>query len=154
VRAVETPRQPLKVIVDRHGQLAADARVLESGPVLVFSAEPPRVTWPNHVESIVLRGADGRVDLERMLALLAEREINEVHAEGGAKLNGALLAAGLVDELLLYIAPSLLGDPARGMFEGSTPLARLADRTPLDITSIERVGEDWRVLARVRREVR
>ena len=154
VRAVETPRQPLKIVVDRHGELPANARVLEDGRVLVFSAETPRVAWPSHVESIVLRGADGRVDLDRMLAMLAEREINELHVEGGAKLNGALLAAGLVDELLLYVAPCLLGDPARGMFERPTPLARLAERTPLDIRSIERVGEDWRVLARVRRKER
>ncbi|HTR59221.1 MAG TPA: bifunctional diaminohydroxyphosphoribosylaminopyrimidine deaminase/5-amino-6-(5-phosphoribosylamino)uracil reductase RibD [Casimicrobiaceae bacterium] len=149
VRTVETPRQPLKIVIDRHGELSADARVLENGRVLVFSAEAPRVAWPSHVENIVLRGADGRVDLERMLALLAEREINELHVEGGAKLNGALLGAGLVDELLLYIAPSLLGDPARGMFERPMPLARLAERVPLDIRSIERVGEDWRVLARI-----
>jgi diaminohydroxyphosphoribosylaminopyrimidine deaminase/5-amino-6-(5-phosphoribosylamino)uracil reductase len=154
VRAVETPRQPLKIVIDRHGELSADARVLESGPVLVFSAEAPRVAWPSHVENVVLRGADGRVDLERMLALLAEREINELHVEGGAKLNGALLGAGRVDELLLYVAPCLLGDPARGMFERPTPLARLVERAPLDIRSIERVGEDWRVLARVRRSER
>src|SRR5262249_44647895 len=117
VRAVATPRQPLKIVIDRHGQLPANARVLANGPVLVFSAKAPPAAWPSHVECIVLRGAGGRVDLERMLAALAEREINELHVEGGAKLNGALLAAGLVDELLVYLAPSLLGDPARGMFE-------------------------------------
>ena len=150
VRAVETTRQPLKVVVDRHGEMPAAARLLANGPVLVFSAEPPRVTWPRHVESIVLRGRDGRVDLQRMLAVLAEREINELHVEGGAKLNGALLAAGLVDELLLYVAPSLLGDPARGMFELPAPLGRLADRIPLEIASVDRVGTDWRVLARIK----
>jgi len=103
------------------------------------------------VESIVLPGTDRRVDLERMLSMLAEREINELHVEGGAKLNGALLAAGLVDELLLYVAPSLLGDPARGMFELPSPLGRLADRVPLDVASIDRIGGDWRVLARISR---
>ena len=101
------------------------------------------------MESIVTRGPEGKVDLARMLALLGEREINEVHVEAGARLNGALLAAGLVDELLLYLAPCLIGDPARGMFELPAPLARLADRTPLSTASIERVGADWRVLARL-----
>ncbi len=149
VREVETPRQPLKVIVDRHGELPTNARVLESGDVLVVSAETPRSVWPAHAESVVLRGPDGRVDLDRMLALLAERGINEVHVEAGAKLNGALLAARGVDELLLYLAPCLLGDPARGMFALPAPLSRLAERVPLSIRAVERIGEDWRILARV-----
>jgi diaminohydroxyphosphoribosylaminopyrimidine deaminase/5-amino-6-(5-phosphoribosylamino)uracil reductase len=149
VREVQTSRQPLKVIVDRHGELAVGARVLEGGDVLVVSAEAPRTAWPANVENVVLRGADGRVDLERMLALLAEREINELHVEAGAKLNGALLAAGLIDELLVYLAPCLLGDPARGMFAMPVPLARLAERVPLSIKDVDRVGEDWRILARV-----
>jgi diaminohydroxyphosphoribosylaminopyrimidine deaminase/5-amino-6-(5-phosphoribosylamino)uracil reductase len=149
VREVQTSRQPLKVIVDRHGELPLSARVLESGDVLVVSADAPRTTWPANVESVVLRGADGRVDLERMLALLAEREINELHVEAGAKLNGALLASGLVDELLVYLAPCVIGDPARGMFALPAPLTRLAGRTPLSIQSVDAIGEDWRVLARV-----
>jgi diaminohydroxyphosphoribosylaminopyrimidine deaminase/5-amino-6-(5-phosphoribosylamino)uracil reductase len=154
VRAVETTRQPLKIVIDRRGELPPKARLLSSGPVIVFSAEPPQATWPSHVESLVIRGPDGKVDLARMLALLAEREINEIHVEAGARLNGALLAAGLVDELLLYLAPCLIGDPARGMFELPAPLARLADRTALSIASIERVGTDWRVLARLAKQER
>jgi diaminohydroxyphosphoribosylaminopyrimidine deaminase/5-amino-6-(5-phosphoribosylamino)uracil reductase len=149
VRDVQTSRQPLKVIVDRHGELPAGARVLEGGNILVVSAETPRTVWPANVESIVLRGPDGRVDLKRMLVLLAEREINELHVEAGAKLNGALLAAGLVDELIVYLAPCLLGDPARGMFALPAPLTRLADRNALSINSVDRIGEDWRILARV-----
>ena len=148
VRAVETTRQPIKVVIDRHGELPAKARLLAGAPVVVFSAEAPRNAWHSEVESIVLPGPDGRVDLSAMLARLGERGINELHVEAGAKLNGALLAASLVDELLLYVAPCLLGDPARGMFELPAPLARLSERVPLRIESIERIGEDWRVLAR------
>jgi diaminohydroxyphosphoribosylaminopyrimidine deaminase / 5-amino-6-(5-phosphoribosylamino)uracil reductase len=151
VRAIETARQPLKVVVDRHGELPVAARLLASGPVVVFSAAVPRVAWPANVESIVLPGSDGRVDLAAMLARLGERGINELHVEAGAKLNGALLAAGLVDELLLYLAPCLLGDPARGMFQLPAALARLSERVALSIESMERVGEDWRLLARVGR---
>ena len=151
VRAVDTPRQPLKVVVDRHGELPAAARLLESGRVLVVSAEAPRRRWPAHVESIVLPGPDGRVDLVGMLKLLAERELNEIHVEAGAKLDGALLAAGLVDELLLYIAPCLIGDPARGMFALPAPLRDLATRVRLAVREQERLGEDWRIVARIDR---
>jgi len=149
VRAVETPRQPLKVVVDRHGELPAKARLVGSGRVLVVSAEAPRNAWPANVESVRLPGPDGRVDLQAMLRLLAERELNEIHVEAGAKLNGALLAAGLVDELLLYLAPCILGDPARGMFALPSALGQLAARVPLSIRDQERIGEDWRVVARV-----
>src|SRR6266540_1526138 len=95
----------------------------------------------------------GRLDLAAMLGLLAERGINELHVEAGAKLNGALLAAGLVDELLLYLAPCLLGDPARGMFALASPLAQLAQRVQVQILEVARIGDDWRVLARVSGEV-
>ena len=149
VRAVETTRQPTKVVVDRHGELPAKARLLAGAPVVIFSAEAPKSSWGGEVESIVLPGPDGRVDLRAMLARLGELGINELQVEAGAKLNGALLAIGLVDELLLYFAPCLLGDPARGMFELPVPLARLSERIPLRIESVERIGEDWRVLARL-----
>jgi diaminohydroxyphosphoribosylaminopyrimidine deaminase/5-amino-6-(5-phosphoribosylamino)uracil reductase len=149
VREVETSRQPLKVIVDRHGQLPANARVLEGGDVLVVSADTPRVAWPEHVQQVQLRGADGRVDLRAMLALLADRGVNELQVEAGAKLDGALLYAGLVDELLLYLAPCLLGDPARAMFALPAPLSRLDARVPLQIRDVAQLGDDWRIVARV-----
>jgi len=151
VRGVDTPRQPLKVVVDRRGELPASAKLVQSGSVLVISAERPRAAWPSNVESVVLAGAEGRVDLHRMLQLFAERELNEIHVEAGAKLNGALLAARLVDELLLYVAPCLLGDPARGMFALPSPIAALSERVPIAIRDHARVGEDWRILARVGR---
>jgi diaminohydroxyphosphoribosylaminopyrimidine deaminase/5-amino-6-(5-phosphoribosylamino)uracil reductase len=153
VREVETSRQPLKVIVDRHGQLPAHARVLDGGEVIVVSADMPQVAWPENVHRVQLPGPDGRVDLAAMLSLLAERSVNELQVEAGAKLNGALLAAGLVDELLLYLAPCIFGDPARGMFALPSPLSQLAQRVQLQIRDVARIGDDWRVLARVTREV-
>src|SRR5438093_1551506 len=108
VREVETSRQPLKVIVDRHGQLPAHARLLDGGEVIVVSAGMPQGAWPGNVQHVRLPGPDGRVDLAAMLMLLAERGVNELHVEAGAKLNGALLAAGLVDVLLFYLSPCLL----------------------------------------------
>ena len=84
-----------------------------------------------------------------MMQSLAGRGVNELHVEAGARLNGALIGDGLVDELLVYIAPSVLGDPARGMFELPAPLTSLSARVPLEWQGIERVGRDLRVIARV-----
>ena len=151
VRGVDTPRQPLKVIVDRHGELPANARVLADGEVLVVTASTPTTVWPPTVRTMQLPDRDGRIDLAAMMAALAGEGINEVHVEAGARLNGALLAAGLVDELLVYLAPCLLGDGARGMFVLPAPLERLADRTPLRIAGVDAVGADWRILARIER---
>jgi diaminohydroxyphosphoribosylaminopyrimidine deaminase/5-amino-6-(5-phosphoribosylamino)uracil reductase len=149
VRAVATPRQPLKVVVDRHGDLPRTARVLTGGEVMVVTSTKPRVSFPANVQVITVPDGDGRIDLRAMAKLLGEREINELHVEAGAKLNGAMLAAGIVDELLLYVAPCLLGDPARGMFALPAPLERLGDRVPLKVRSIDAVGGDWRIVARV-----
>jgi diaminohydroxyphosphoribosylaminopyrimidine deaminase/5-amino-6-(5-phosphoribosylamino)uracil reductase len=149
VRAVTTPRQPLRVVVDRHAETPADARVLADGHVLIVTTGARNPQWPSSVESIALPDAQGRVDLHALARTLAERGCNEVHVEAGARLNAALLDEGLVDELLLYLAPSLIGDPARGLFERATPLATLAQRVALEWTSTERVGDDLRILARV-----
>ncbi len=150
VREVETPRQPLKVIVDRHGQLPAAARVLDGGRVLVVSADAPSVAWPKNVRAACSSPDPTAGSTWTPCWHCWHGEgVNELHVEAGAKLNGALLAAGLVDELLLYLAPSLFGDPARGMFALPVPLAQLAQRVPLHIRDIARVGDDWRVLARL-----
>src|SRR5438552_1320840 len=93
-----------------------------------------------------------RVKIAAMLGFLAERGVNELHVEAGAKLNGALLSAGLVDELLLYLAPCLLGDPARGMFALPSALSQLAQRVQLRVQDVARIGDDWRVLALVSQE--
>ena len=104
------------------------------------------------MRTLSLPDGNGRVDLGAMMRELAVAGVNELHVEAGARLNGALLDAGLVDEILLYVAPGVIGDPARGMFARRDPLARLADRTRLVFTSVERVGADLRIVARVVRE--
>jgi diaminohydroxyphosphoribosylaminopyrimidine deaminase/5-amino-6-(5-phosphoribosylamino)uracil reductase len=147
VRAVATPRQPLRVIVDRHGQTPASARVLQGADVLVVTAGGRNPAWPSHVETQSLPDADGRVDLAAMMRALASRGINEVHLEAGAKLNGALLDAGLIDELLLYVAPQVIGDPARGMFERAITPTSLAQRTDFAWHDVQRVGADLRLRA-------
>ena len=150
VRDVKTTRQPLRVVVDRHADTPPGARVLAGEPTLVVTAGTRNPAWPATAQWLALPDGTGRVDLAGVLRMLAAREMNEVHVEAGAKLNGALLQAGLIDEVLIYVAPSLIGDPARGMFELAQPLAALAQRVALEWQSIERIGDDVRILARVR----
>ena len=156
VREVATTRQPLRVVVDSKLQLAPTARILENsvdgGGVLVVSAVEDRdkikVLADRGAEVIVLANPQGKTDLEAIMRELARRGINEVHVESGSKLNGSLLSAGMVDELLLYYAPSLLGDAARGMF--SLPeFVSLGQKTALTFHDVRRVGEDLRILARL-----
>jgi diaminohydroxyphosphoribosylaminopyrimidine deaminase/5-amino-6-(5-phosphoribosylamino)uracil reductase len=93
---------------------------------------------------VALPGADGRVDLGALLTLLAQRGVNELHVEAGAALNGALLAAGLVDEWVAYVAPMAVGDDARGLF-AQPPLASLADAARFKLTDVRQVGSDLRL---------
>ena len=151
VRDVPTTRQPLRVVVDRDADSPPGARVLADGNALLVTAGAVNERWPSGVATLALPDAEGRVDLVAMMRELARRGINEVHVEAGAKLNGALLRAGLIDELLMYVAPAIIGDPARGMFESPAPLASLAQRADVEWKSIDRIGEDLRILARLRR---
>jgi diaminohydroxyphosphoribosylaminopyrimidine deaminase/5-amino-6-(5-phosphoribosylamino)uracil reductase len=149
VRAVATTRQPLKVIVDRNGDVPPGAKILYGGPSLIVTAGARNPAWPVDADVLALPDQNARVDLHALMRELAGRGINELHVEAGAKLNGALLRAGLIDELLVYVAGTLIGDPARGMFELPEPLPTLAARTRLQWKSIDRVGEDLRIVARV-----
>ena len=99
---------------------------------------------------IVLPNAAGKVELPDLFHELARRELNEVHVEAGHKLNGSLLNEGLVDELLLYLAPSVIGDAARGMFN-LPELTDLAGVRRASIKEVRMVGEDIRVIARFER---
>jgi diaminohydroxyphosphoribosylaminopyrimidine deaminase/5-amino-6-(5-phosphoribosylamino)uracil reductase len=123
--------------------------VLAGGGTLVVTAGAHNPDWPADVEVLALPDADRRVDLAALMRELGARGINELHVEAGGRLNGALLAAGLVDEVLFYLAPCLLGDPASGIAVWRDGLAHLADRVPLAISDITRVGEDVRIVARV-----
>ncbi len=150
VRDVETSRQPLRVVVDSHFETPPTARILEGGHTLLAAAseDAARIAALRAAgaEVLVLPNPQGKVDLPRLLRLLAERGVNELHVEAGHKLNGSLLREGLVDELLLYFAPTLIGS-GREMF----PLPEiddLAGRRDLKIVDLRRVGGDIRILAR------
>jgi diaminohydroxyphosphoribosylaminopyrimidine deaminase/5-amino-6-(5-phosphoribosylamino)uracil reductase len=100
-----------------------------------------------NAEVVVLPNPNRKVDLPKMLEELARRGVNELHVEAGSRLNASLVREGCVDEFLLYLNPSFLGDAAQGMLE-LQPLTSLEERVRLDVVSLERVGEDIRILAR------
>jgi diaminohydroxyphosphoribosylaminopyrimidine deaminase/5-amino-6-(5-phosphoribosylamino)uracil reductase len=150
VRDVATTRQPLRVIVDRNADTPRNARALAGGNALIVTAGARGAGFGPGVEQMALPDADGRVDLAAMMRELARRGMNEVHVESGARLNGALLRAGLIDELVVYLAGAVLGDVARGMFDLGVPLASLAERVELEFTAVDRIGDDVRLVASVR----
>jgi diaminohydroxyphosphoribosylaminopyrimidine deaminase/5-amino-6-(5-phosphoribosylamino)uracil reductase len=150
VREIETSRQPLKILIDSRLQVPLSARLLQSGPILIACAledkEKMAALRALGVDIVVLPNASGKVDLKALMQELGRRKLNEVHIEAGFKLNGSLLAAGLVDELLLYYAPSLMGEGV-GMFNLAAPEALSAMRR-LDIFDVARLGKDVRIRAR------
>lgn len=152
VRLVDTPRQPLRVLIDSRLEVDPAARIFDgTGSVLVVCAvkSPARtaVLVERGCEVVHLPGPGGKVDLPALMTELATRGINEVHVEAGFKLNGSLLAAGVADELLVYLAPMLIGE-GQGMV-ALPPLAELAQARRLTLREITQVGEDVRLLARL-----
>ncbi len=152
VREVDTPRQPLKIVVDSRLQLPLSAKLLQSGKVLIAAAVEDKAAiaalQDKGAEVLLLPNARGKVELTELMRELARRELNEVHVEAGYKLNGSLLSAGLVDELLLYLAPSILGDGALGMFD-LPELTDLAQKRLVQFADVQTIGSDLRILARV-----
>ena len=153
---VATPRQPPVVVLDSHLRtppnahllIASTARIycLRGGFDTDFEAKKAVLQARGAVVVQLPSAADDRVDLRAVLRDLGQRGINELHVEAGQQLNGALLRAGLVDELLVYLAPKLLG-AGLGM-ANIGPLQSLAEAQALEFTDVQRVGPDLRVLAR------
>ena len=151
VRLVPTVLQPLRAIVDSRLETPLDARVLAPpGRVLIFSAQPDAkraaALAASGAEVAMLAGPAGKVDLAAMLTDLAKRGINELHVEAGHKLNASLLRDDLVDELLVYLAPMLLGI-GRDM-AALGPLETLAEARTFQFDDVQRIGHDLRLRAR------
>ena len=150
----EDVAQPLRVILDSRLRLPPTARLLNlPGDTLVLTgmadARKTDALLNTGAEVVTLPMEGERVELAGMLQYLGGREINEIHVEAGPTLSGALLQAGLVDELVFYVAPHLMGSDARGLF-ALPGLETMAQRIELNISDIRAVGEDWRITATVR----
>lgn len=151
VREVQTPRQPLRVVVDSRLETPPTAKVLGE-KTLIFAAsehaDRGKALRARGAEIVVLPNAQGKVELPDLMNELGRRGINELHVEAGFKLNGSLVNEGMVDELLVYMAPSLIGDKAQGMFH-LPELQALAARRKLEFFDVCRIGPDLRVRAKV-----
>ena len=152
VRDIMTERQPLRVVLDSRLRMPLTARVMSGGDILIYTAvqdaEKCAALQMAGATVCVLPDGNGQVDLVAMLRDLAQRGCNEVLLEAGGTLNGAMLRAGLVDELLLYIAPQLLGDMARSMVQLGE-LTSLDQRVNLQWQDMRQVGKDLRIMAKV-----
>jgi diaminohydroxyphosphoribosylaminopyrimidine deaminase/5-amino-6-(5-phosphoribosylamino)uracil reductase len=151
VRLVQTHRQPRLVVVDSRLETPLDAKLFVDGrPVLIYcvhlDAARSKALESRGATVVPMAGAAGKVDLAAMLADLARREVNELHVEAGHKLNGSLVREGLVDEYLVYLAPTLIGQ-GRDM-ASLGPLTTLDAAVPLDFKSFDAIGPDLRILAR------
>ncbi len=154
VRLPEAPRQPLRVILDTGLRTPPTAKTLGlPGSVLIFTAvaNPDRHAplQAAGAEIVVMPRAERGLNLRAIMAELARRECNELHVECGPTLAGALLQAKLMDELVVYMAPLLLGDKARGLFQ-LPKMIRMNERTELEIVETRAVGRDWRLTLRLR----
>ena len=151
---IDTPRQPLRVVLDRRRRVRKSAKILAPpGEVLLFSGPARSKSKAGAVETLGparierIRTLRGHLDLKRVLARLAELEINEVLVEAGPKLAGALLSANLVDEWLLYLAPRLLGKDAKPL--AALPrLTSLAAAPSFTLLESQSVGPDLRLRLR------
>ena len=157
VRDVATPRQPHVVVVDSQLQTPPDARLLIAGRACyIYCAAPNDTAFQARKQALESQGAvvvelpnaHNKVDLSAMLADLASRGVNELHVEAGSKLNGSFIREGLVDEMLVYLAPCMLGEGLAMAHFG--PLTQLDQGLSMDFKSVEKIGPDVRILARVK----
>jgi diaminohydroxyphosphoribosylaminopyrimidine deaminase/5-amino-6-(5-phosphoribosylamino)uracil reductase len=153
VRAVETARPPRKAVVDARFEISEDARLFDGSEVIIFTArvdaeKTARLAARNGRVVVMPETDPGHLDLSEVMRWFAGEQINEVHVECGAGLAGALLSAGCIDELLVYLAPVLLGDAA-GMVR-LPMLDHLDQARRFDFFDTASIGSDVRLRARDR----
>lgn len=152
VREVNTPRQPLRVILDSQLRIPIDAKVLQDGHALVAYAQGDaaklEILQVMGVRTLHAPNAQGQIDLGAVMQALTAWPCNEVLVEAGATLNGAFLQHGCVDELLFYYAPKLMGHPAQGMF-AMPEWTQMSEVQSLEISDLRMVGQDIRLQAKL-----
>ncbi|CNG66249.1 bifunctional diaminohydroxyphosphoribosylaminopyrimidine deaminase/5-amino-6-(5-phosphoribosylamino)uracil reductase RibD [Yersinia enterocolitica] len=137
--------QPVRIIVDSHNRVTPQHKVIQQdGPCWLARVEADEQSWPNNVEQLLLPRHGNGVDLVLLMMQLGKRQINSVWVEAGPQFAGALLQAGVVDELILYIAPKLLGSDARGLCQ-LTGLTQLSDAPEFVFSEVRQVGPDLRL---------
>jgi len=147
-------RQPVRLIVDSQLKLTGKEQIFQHGKNIIFTTIVDKVKQANlkldNTEVFVLdQTPEGFIDLRQMMSQLASMEINEIHTECGQRLAGALLQQSLVDEIVLYIAPCLLGCDAKGLFNLGS-LTKLSDKVTLSVKQLRLLGEDIRITATVK----
>ena len=154
VRLESIDSQPLRVVVDTNLSMPADAKMLkQAGQTVVMTCS----TDDGVTEALKNAGADihvmshgsSNVDLKAVLQQLGDMQVNDVLLESGARLSGAMLQAGLIDELIIYMAPVLMGNEARGLFS-LAGLDAMKDKIELDISDYRLVGKDIRITVKVK----
>lgn len=155
VRAIETPRQPWRVVLDSGLRMPLTAKLLNHDKVLILTAQSQSQAAPEREQSLTERGVEiarvpasaTKLDLARVLEELARRGMNEVLVEAGASLNGAFLDANLVDEAVIFMAPCVLGNEARAMFNLPS-LHEMTQRRNLEFIDVRQIGCDLRLILR------
>jgi diaminohydroxyphosphoribosylaminopyrimidine deaminase/5-amino-6-(5-phosphoribosylamino)uracil reductase len=152
-RNVAWVRQPKRIVLDSQFKMPAAAKIFSQagvssgGECIVYTALKVgnRDAYPFTIETIAVQ--DGRIDLHALMTDLAKKEINLVHVEAGSVLCGALLKNGLIDEIIIYMAPHIMGDNAKGLFH-LPELEQMKDRIALTIKDVRSIGNDIRITAR------
>ncbi len=143
---IEYDRQPLLAVVDSSLRTPIDARIFDrDGKVVIYTNTNKSMHEKCEVNYHLSPTVSGNISLSGVLRDLAQREINEVHVEGGANLSASLLSENLIDELIVYIAPNLLGSDARSLFEFMGPQL-MAERPEFEISDVSRIGPDVRLV--------
>ena len=154
VRELPTGRQPLRVVLDSQLRIAPEAAILSGGTlVYTVSSDVNKLTelQANGAEVVTLAGANGKVDLSAVLRDLGQRGINEVLVEAGTQIEWCVAESRLVDELVLYLAPQLLGDAAQGLADIGE-LTQLQQRVAMQWNDVRQVGNDLRIMAKISKE--
>ncbi|MGF1716891.1 bifunctional diaminohydroxyphosphoribosylaminopyrimidine deaminase/5-amino-6-(5-phosphoribosylamino)uracil reductase RibD [Photobacterium chitinilyticum] len=146
-------RQPCRVVIDSQNRVTPAHRLVHlPGNTILARSEQGNEEWPQSVEQLLVPArnkAESQIDLQALMSALSQRDINHIWVEAGAGLAGALLSAGLVDELIIYQAPKLMGSDSRGLIDlqGLTAMSQVPE---LDISDVRMVGPDIRITARIK----
>lgn len=143
-----TPFQPLRAVIDGQLKVKPDSKIFQQdGDCIIFTCSAfSRTSGFKQKQIITITQSSGKVDLLAVMKWLAEEQVNEVHVEAGSELCGALLEHKLVDEMVVYMAPHIMGDSAKGLFH-LPDLQQMNQRIDLDIKDIRSIGKDWRITA-------